>query len=160
MDFVAADNGHGAAITADNIPFWDRLQRVIRPFAVKIRGDGQQDTIDPVFVKQGHIIDTGQGGNDQNPSLFIDQGARLAFQIFQGAVRIQGHHQDIALGLGLLKITDVTDMNQIKAAISQNNGFAEFFFNDYLRSQLRQGIKFMTKHPAVPEARPDTPPHA
>lgn len=117
MDFFTADNGHSAAITTDNIPFWDRLQRVIRPFAVKIRGDGQQDTIDLVFVKQGHIIDAGQGGNDQNPPLFIDQGARLAFQIFKGAVRIQSHHQNISLGLGLLKITNVADVNQVKTAI-------------------------------------------
>jgi len=160
MDFVTTDNGHGTAITTDNIPFGNRLQRVIGPFAVNIRGDGQQDMIDPVFVKQGHIIDAGKGGNDQNPPLFIDQGARRAFQIFKGTVRIQCHHQNISLGLGLLKVTNVADVNQIKAAIGQNNGFAEFFFAGNLYRQLRQWIKFTTKHPAVPETRPDTPLHA
>ena len=128
---------------------------------MKVRFDGQQDFFNRRFDKKGHIIHAGQGRNDPHPSALVYQGAPGALQLLQRGIGIQRDDKDVALGFGLLKVSDMADVDEVKAAVGQDNGFPQFFFPGDFCGQLRQGKALIAaRHPEVPGAAAGRPLHA
>jgi hypothetical protein len=73
------------------------------------------------FVKGSHIVDTRQSGEEFHPLPQGKEGPPGALDLPDGIVAVDSDHKKIAQGLGFFKVTEVTHMEKVEAAIGKDH---------------------------------------
>ncbi len=77
-----------------------------------------------VLIENGNVVDTIQGGKNFGALTLGDDGARGAFERPHRTVAVQAYHQDIAQFPRFLEASHMTDVQQIIAAVGEDDLFA------------------------------------
>lgn len=123
MIFGVADNLHSPAAGSHDVPFGDSVLGVVSAFRVDIRAQHPDKLAHVRGVEEGDRIHVLQSG--QNLGAFAGRSARaaLTFQSADAGVRIHGYDHFAAEFLCAAQIADVAHVQQIKAAIGQDDFF-------------------------------------
>jgi hypothetical protein len=124
MIFGIAHNFHASATGANFVALGNGLDGVVRALGMHIRTEFADDRAHIRLRKNHHGIYIGQRG--QNFGTFLGRHQRTALP-FQGAhrgIRVHGYDQSPAQFFGRAQITDVSDVQQVEAAIGQGDRVA------------------------------------
>ena len=121
MIFRVADDRDLTAVFADNFSFGNRIFRVISSFRMKVGADVFYQSVDGRFVKYRHSIDTTKGRDDLGTLVFGHIWPAIAFKVAYLTVGIDPNDQKASELFGTLKVTDVTDMEQVKTSVGKDD---------------------------------------
>jgi len=142
-DLRPAGDGDPSAVSEDGLSFRDRLFRIIRAFGMDIRLQRHQDVFDVRLIKNSDKVHAGERGENISPLLLGKDGSSFAFELPDGRVAVEGHDQDVALFFGSLQIPDMAGMDQVEAAVGQDDDLAYFPFPVNDCSQLGERLEFL-----------------
>lgn len=77
-----------------------------------------------VFIEEGDGIDGLKGGGEGGAVAFGDDGAVGAFQALDARVGVEGENEHVAEGTGGFKKADVAGVEDVVAAVGEDDGFA------------------------------------
>lgn len=121
MVFRIAYNHDTTSPFADNFAFRNAGLRVVSSLAVNVRPQIAQEVFSREIVKDDHVIDTLHSRQQFGARIFGQQRPSLAFQLSHGAIAVDSHHQHVTLLAGAFKVTDVSNVEKVKAAVGEHN---------------------------------------
>jgi hypothetical protein len=101
--------------------------RPIGAFDQDVGEDLADELAGRIFVKEGDGVDGSEGQDHGGAFAFGDYGAGRTFHAPYTGVRIQGKDQDVAEAARLFEETNVAGMEQVIAAVGEDDGFALAF---------------------------------
>jgi hypothetical protein len=119
-----ARDSYFTAIRPYAIPLWYGIFSIVRAFGMDPRTKYFEYTGDIGFVKHHYIIHTPEGGDKSGAFLLIQYGALRTFDRPDGAVAVDRNDQGIAQLASALKVAHVANVQNIEAAIGENNTFS------------------------------------
>ena len=121
MIFGIAHNGHASAARFHFISFRNTFDGVVGALGLKVGPDFTDDRAHVVLGKNHYRIHSGEGGENFRTLFRGDQWTPRAFECANRVVGIHGHYQLPAEFPSGVQITDVSDVEQVKAAIGESN---------------------------------------
>ena len=124
MIFRIADDGHAPAAGDDYVSLRHTLCGVIRAFGVDV---GAQNTDQIAYVesiKDDDHIYVSQSGQDFSAFMIGDARPSRTLQRTHTGVRVDRYHQPAAQFLGCAQVPYVAHMQQVKAAVAEDDLFA------------------------------------
>jgi len=79
------------------------------------------------LVEKGDVINEGERGDNLCPFLLVEDWPPFSLKLADRGIAVQSHNQDVSSFLGFLQVSDMSDMNQIKTAVSQDDSPSSFF---------------------------------
>ena len=98
----------------------DRVDRVVPPFDVDVRGDGFEKTDSAHLGENADAIHTGQCGEDPRAIGFRDDRSVRPLELAHGIVAIEADQQGVPDRAGGFEIGDVTRVEQVETAIGDD----------------------------------------
>jgi len=115
------EENHFATGIPDNLATCHTIHLIITPLYKDIWSDFADKRIRCVFVKKGDIIHRLKGAQDVSALTFIQDGPLIPLDAPDGCISIQRDNQAVTEAARHFQKFDVTDMNQVKATIGENN---------------------------------------
>src|SRR5436309_13739752 len=109
-----ADDGHAPAVRPDDLTLRDRLYGVVRSLAVHVRPERADQPRWALFLKNGHVADTANRGDQFRPLSLTHHRPPLPFDRSDRSVVVDSHDQHVRLACGILQIANVTDMQNVE----------------------------------------------
>lgn len=110
-----------ATVIPDNLSTYHTIHLIIAPLYKDIRSDFADERLRRVFVKKGDIIHRLKGAQDVSALTFIQNGSLIPLDAPDGCISIQRDNQAVTEAARRFQKFDVTDMNQVKTTIGENN---------------------------------------
>jgi len=107
---------------------------------MSIRLEREKHFLHVEFIEKSDVIDKLKRGDDLYPFLFLENRPSFSFKLPDRGVAVQGHNQDVAFFLGFSEVSDMTDMNQVEATVSQHNFFPFVFAFLNNRGKMFEGM--------------------
>src|SRR6266852_4939675 len=120
---VARDNRKGNDTAAGGLHFFAADDLVSGPVAAFDEHVGKQsgdDALRREVVENHHGVNAFKGGEDFGAFAFWNHRAALAFELADAGVAIEADEQGVAEAAGLLEAADVARMEEIEAAVSED----------------------------------------
>src|SRR5215213_10050579 len=124
MVFRVSDDLDAAAEGSYHIAFGHRVFGVVGAFRVDVGAEGEQEFGDGRLVEDRDVVHGAQGGDDLGALSFGDEGAPLAFEAPHLLVRVDADDEQVAQTLRRLKVADVPDVQQVEAAVGEDDARA------------------------------------
>ena len=124
MIFWIADDGNAAAVAEDGLALRHGVNGVIGTLAVDVGFQRQQQGRHGWLRKYDDVIHAAQGCHEFRTILFAEDWTASALQTADGSIVIDGNHQPIRFGGGSLQIANMTDVQQVEAAVCERHGTA------------------------------------
>ncbi len=83
------------------------------------------------FVEEGDVIDEVKGRDNFRPFFLVEDWPAFSFELADRGIAVQSYNQDVSSFLGFLQVADMPEMNQVEAAVGQNDSPASFFMGAY-----------------------------
>ena len=122
MALGVADDGRSAAISPHYRPLGHGLGSVVGPFAVNVRLQLNQESLDGRAAEHDDIIDAAQCGDKRRTIGSAKNRPPGPLQRGNGSIVVDGHNQPIALGGSRVKKAHVAHVQQIEAAVREYDG--------------------------------------
>ena len=132
MPFLIAHNCHAAAVRSHYIALRNRVLSVVPAFSVHVRPNGQQQLCHRRLIKNRNQIYNCQRANNLGALILGNHGSALAFQEPCLRIGIHRHDKQIAQCFCALKVAYMTHVQDVEAAIRQDDAGA-------LPTRLRDG---------------------
>ncbi len=97
--------------------------------------DGGDEIAGGVFIEESDGIDGGQGEGDAGACLFVADGTGGALEPLDARVCVEGEDQNIAESAGGFEQADMTGMEEVVAAIGEDDAFALVLPDGALRQE-------------------------
>jgi len=94
-----------------------------------------------VLIEEGDGVDGLQLGGELGPLEFVEQRAGGAFEALDAGIGVEREDEDVAEGAGLFKGADVAGMEQVVAAVGEDDGFAFLFPAAALLDEFRAAVQ-------------------
>src|SRR6266481_244923 len=127
MIFWIADNGNSNAETFGRSSLWNRLRRVVGTFGVNVRAKVFEQTLDGRFAEDDDVIDGVESRHEEGASIFVEDRTAGAFQSADDRVRVDADDENVTFAAGTFEITDMADVQCIKAAVGENDALSALF---------------------------------
>ncbi len=93
--------------------------------------------------KIGDEIDAGEGGDDLHPLRFGEDGPAAALELPDRPVAVQGDDEDVAFAFRRLEVPDVSGVDEVEAAVGQDDAPAFFPFGRDDAAELGEGLELL-----------------
>jgi len=140
MTLWISDDGHMDSQAVCDRAFGNGLWRVVRPFRVHIGLQILKQRLDAPLREYDDIIHVLDRGDELGAGLFVQDWLPGSFQAADTGVGIYTYDQKISFTLGTSEVSDMTDMQSIKATVRENHT------NSLLPSPQEQRLQFGTLH--------------
>src|SRR3990172_4173644 len=89
-----------------------------------MRFEGREQRRRSLLLKDNRVVHAVQSRHQLGPLILRQDRAPRVFGSSGGSVRVHPHYQDVAQGLCLLKVAEVTQVEQVKIAIGEDQSLA------------------------------------
>lgn len=136
--------GEGEDLAAGGLDFFAAGDEVgpVGALDEEIGEDGGDEFAGGVFVEEGDGIDGIEREGDAGAGLFITDGAGGAFEALDARIGVEGEDENVAESASGLEEADVAGVEDVVAAVGENNTLAFGLPQRPLRDEIRPGIKF------------------
>jgi hypothetical protein len=114
---------HFAAVTKNRIALGDGLLRIIGAFGMYCRAKYVQHMRNAGFIEEHHIIYAAKRRNQRRAFILIKNRPALIFDQAHGLIAVDGDHEDISQSPGVLEVPQVSNVENVKATVGENNLF-------------------------------------
>jgi hypothetical protein len=118
-----ADNLNAPAALHYRVALWHILSRVVGAFYLDVGANFTYQGANVCLRKEDYCIHVSQGANNFRAFIFRHQWPALTFELASAFVRIDGHDETAAELLCRAKVSDMPNMEQVKASIAQDDTF-------------------------------------
>ena len=114
-----------ASVAENSIALWYRpcAIRILGPFAMDVRAQSGQSVDGRWLVEDCHVIDHFEGSDHFSAVRLGDDRPLRPLDGANACIAVEPNDQDIAKSFGVAKTADVTDVQQIEAAICPDDDF-------------------------------------
>src|SRR6185312_2824715 len=123
MIFRIANNGDAAPAGDHHIPLGDGLRGVIGSFGVNIRANKANEVANVKGIKDDHSVHVSQSCQNFCAFMLWNTRAACAFESAHTGIRVYGHHQIAAQLFGPAQITYMSNVQDIKTAVGEDDLF-------------------------------------
>lgn len=122
-----ADDGYADAQPCGRGTFGHRVRSVVRTFSVNIRAQKFKQRLDGGFTEEHDVINGSQSRDKLRTSFLVQNGPPGTFQERNARIVVDSDDQHVTFAARALKISDVPDVQSVKAAVRENNPFSFLF---------------------------------
>jgi hypothetical protein len=117
-----AHDGRATAVGQHHRALRNRIDCVVRAFAVHVRFQQQQEALDVGVREQHDVADAAQRSDKLGPIVFGQDRPVGSLQLSNRAVAVDCHDQTLSLRRCALQVSHVSDVEQIENAVRERNG--------------------------------------
>lgn len=122
--FDRGDDLNAAAGGEDVLVADDSFDRVVTTFDEDVGLNLADELEGRVLGEEYHRVDGGESGHDAGALALADDGARGAFEALDRGVGVEAEDELRAKPAAVLKQGDVADMQEVEAAVGEDDGLA------------------------------------
>src|SRR5664279_519042 len=116
-----ADDFDTSSVGQYLIALGNSVARVVSAFGLNVRMEFADKPTDIRLVENDDRIDVGQGCDNLGALFGGHQRTSLALQLPHAGIGVHAHDQPSPQRLGTMKVTHVTNVNQVKATVGQHD---------------------------------------
>src|SRR5947209_6253978 len=135
MILRVADDADAPAVGVYHVAFGDVLLRVVRPFGVDVGAKGQKEFGDGRLVEDYDVVNGAQGRDRLGALAFGDEGTVIALEASHLLVAVYADDEEVAEAARAFEVADVPDVQQIEAAVGEDDARAVLARNRHARYQ-------------------------
>jgi len=106
-----------------------------------VRQKGRHQWLGCLLIKKSYSVDRQKSLSDFCAFSLVEQRARLAFHPAHAGIGIEREHQNIPQGAGLFEEPDMARMQQVVAAVGEDDGLTLLFPERALAQQFVSAVK-------------------
>jgi hypothetical protein len=117
-----AGDGDADAETVGDFALGHGVNGVVGALGVNVGAERLEEMRDAGFAEEDDVVDGTKGGYQTGAGAFVEDRASGTFESAGAGVAVDGDDQRVAEGAGGFEIADVADMENVEAAIGEDNG--------------------------------------
>ena len=135
MIFRVTDDADSPAVGVYHVAFGDVLLCVVCAFGVDVGAKRQQEFGDGRLVEDYDVVNCAKGRDRLGSLALRDEGAALAFESVHLLVAVYADDEEVAEVASAFEVADVPDVQEVEAAIGEDDTRAVLARNRHARYQ-------------------------